>query len=178
MHCHVHCSSNHLGRRKSISMQVNGAAAALMRALPLLARSTSSVVNKSAFLRASRFLCSAQPEALTEASTYPQNHLDHPDIELHDTQPPLSRTYSVKLKKRPDDQSLVIPEVFGSVHSTESFSTVDGPGIRYLVFMQGCAMRCLFCSNPDTWSMQGGTKTSSKELAQQIFKVRFVLARF
>ncbi len=52
----------------------------------------------------------------------------------------------------------------GFIHSTDSFGTVDGPGIRFVVFFQGCPMRCLYCHNPDTWEIGKGTSMSTDEL--------------
>jgi pyruvate formate lyase activating enzyme len=58
----------------------------------------------------------------------------------------------------------------GRIHSTESFGTVDGPGIRFVVFMQGCPLRCLYCHNPDTWSTRGGREVDASEIIGEFMK--------
>ncbi len=55
----------------------------------------------------------------------------------------------------------------GRIHSLESFGTVDGPGTRFVVFVQGCPMRCAYCHNPDTWEMNGGTLMEPAYIIEQ-----------
>jgi pyruvate formate lyase activating enzyme len=65
--------------------------------------------------------------------------------------------------------------VKGNVHSIESMGLVDGPGIRVVVFLQGCSLRCKFCHNPDTWGMSGGEEYTPEALVKKIerFKTYF-----
>ncbi len=60
----------------------------------------------------------------------------------------------------------------GFIHSFESFGTVDGPGIRFVVFMQGCPLRCRYCHNPDTWEFGCGKVFSPQEVAANAMKYK------
>lgn len=63
-------------------------------------------------------------------------------------------------------------ELEGYVHSLESFGSVDGPGVRYVIFLSGCNMRCQFCHNPDTWKMEGGSRMTPSDLLSKALRYR------
>lgn len=60
----------------------------------------------------------------------------------------------------------------GHVHSLESFGSVDGPGVRFVVFLQGCALRCKYCHNPETWACEGGEEYTPEALFQKVYRYR------
>lgn len=65
----------------------------------------------------------------------------------------------------------------GRVHSFQSLGAVDGPGLRYIVFLQGCTLRCAYCHNPDTWDADGGTEYSVEDVLERILRCRPYFAR-
>ena len=62
--------------------------------------------------------------------------------------------------------------VLGNIHSVESFGSADGPGVRYIVFLKGCAMRCKYCHNPDTWAGQGEDWQTPEEVLNKALRYK------
>ena len=65
-----------------------------------------------------------------------------------------------------------LDEIKIRIHSFESGGTVDGPGIRFVIFTQGCPLRCQYCHNPDTWNTKGGREISGSDLVKEILKYK------
>ena len=65
----------------------------------------------------------------------------------------------------------------GYIHSVETFGAVDGPGLRYVVFFQGCPLKCLFCHNPDSWKLEEGKKKSDTEVLADILEYKNFIKR-
>jgi pyruvate formate lyase activating enzyme len=63
-------------------------------------------------------------------------------------------------------------ETIGYISKLESFGLVDGPGVRFVVFLQGCPMRCRYCHNPETWSLTGGEAYTPRQLFDRVYRYR------
>ena len=62
--------------------------------------------------------------------------------------------------------------MIGNIHSFESMGAVDGPGLRFVIFFQGCVLRCAYCHNPDSWEFDKGEKWTAEECVEKVKKYK------
>jgi len=67
--------------------------------------------------------------------------------------------------------------IVGQIHSVETFGALDGPGIRYVVFLQGCFLKCIYCHNPDSWSCEAGTPRTAREVMGDILRYKSFISK-
>lgn len=60
----------------------------------------------------------------------------------------------------------------GNIHSIQTLGTLDGPGVRCVIFLQGCPLRCLYCHNPDTWEQAGGTQMDTRKVLEKVLRCK------
>lgn len=80
-------------------------------------------------------------------------------------------------RKRKGAETTRADSATGFVHSVETFGTLDGPGIRYVVFMQGCHLQCMFCQNRDTWPRGWGKEVAPADIVDDVLRMRAYIER-
>lgn len=113
---------------------------------------------------------------LVDTGTNPKSLLIVLDKTMLQASGSILHNIDTEIKTEKDGTSMSIGNQIGRLHSVETFGALDGPGIRYVLFLQGCPLRCLYCHNPDTWDPSCGRAVTSLEAVQDILRYRNFIA--